>query len=72
MDDPDPFELGTYEFTGVVKSWRGSYGELVTDSGVAVLFVTQGYESIPEGMRITVVARKFRPRYKIESAYAAE
>jgi hypothetical protein len=72
MDDPDPFELGTYEFTGVVKIWRDSYGELTTNSGVTVLFVTQGFQPVPEGTRITIVTRKFRQRYQIERAFKAE
>ena len=45
MVNPDPFEPGTYEFTGVIKIWSSSYGELVTDSGVTVLFATQGFQA---------------------------
>jgi hypothetical protein len=72
MDDPELLELGSHQFTGVVKTWGSNHGELLTDSGVTILFVTKGFEAIPEGMRITIVAKKFRPRYRIEKAYAAE
>jgi hypothetical protein len=68
MDDPDPFETGVHTFTGTVKSWRRFSGELVTDSGLSVLFhVPQGHPPVPEGARITVTARKYRPRYLVVS-----
>ena len=71
MDDPDPFEPGTFEFTGVIKIWGDSYGELVTDSGVTVLFGTQGIQAASAGSRIRIITRRFRPRYHIDQAFTA-
>lgn len=63
MTDIDMFEADTHIFTGVVKEWGPNWGELVTDSGLAIVFVTRDQPLVPQGTRITVNARKFRPRY---------
>lgn len=64
LDDPDPFEPGTQTFSGTVRAWRNNSAELLTDSGLCVLFhLQQGQTPVPEGARITVTARKYRPRY---------
>ncbi len=41
-----------------------SFGELVTDSGLAVIFVLHGQPQPQIGERITISARKFRPVYQ--------
>ena len=66
MGDLDLFEPGTQIFTGVVRSWSGACGELVTDSGLSLIFVLQGQgEPQPKvGERITISARRFRPVYQ--------
>jgi len=68
MGDLDLFEPGTQIFTGVVRSWSGAFGELVTDSGLSLIFVLQGQgqgEPQPKvGERITISARRFRPVYQ--------
>jgi len=64
MGDLDLFEPGTQVFTGVVRSWSGSFGELVTDSGLAVIFVVQGQLQPQVGERITISARRYRPVYQ--------
>jgi hypothetical protein len=63
MQDLDPFEPGTHTFTGVIRMWSAHSAELVTDSGLAIVFGTQGHQRIPEGTRITITAKKYRPRY---------
>lgn len=71
LDDPDPFEPGTQTFTGTIRSWRNNTAELVTDSGLSVLFhIQQGQQPVPEGTRITVTTRKYRPRYLVLSVAA--
>lgn len=71
MDDPDPFEPGTHTFSGTVRAWRTHTAELVTDSGLSVLFhVHQGQPPVPEGTRVTITARKYRPRYLVLSVSA--
>lgn len=62
----DLFEPGTQVFTGTVQVWRGDYGELRTDSGVTISLATQGLSAVPEGARVTLVARKFRPLFRVE------
>lgn len=64
MGELDLFEPGTQIFTGTVRSWSGSFGELVTDSGLAVIFVLQGQPQPHIGERITISARRFRPVYQ--------
>ncbi len=66
MADRGPLEENSQVFTGIIKSWRSDYGELLTDSGVTVPLVTEGYPAIPIGMRVTVVARKYKPLFQIE------
>ncbi len=63
MTDLDLFEHGTHVFTGTLKTWRGAFAELVTDSGLTVTFTTAGNPRLSEGARITIVARKYLPRY---------
>ena len=71
LDDPDPFEAGLHNFSGIIKTWRHSSAELLTDSGLSVLIhVQQGQPPIPEGARITITARKYKPRYLITSMSA--
>ena len=72
MDDPDPFEPGTHVFIGTIRTWGSNYGELVTDSGVTIPLVTQGHSPIPQGVRITISARKYRPLYRVEKIYKAD
>ena len=59
-------ESDTHVFTGIVRAWRSDYGELITDSGVTVPLVTRGLPPLPEGARVTLVARKLRPLFQIE------
>ena len=50
---------------------RKNSAELVTDSGLSVLFhLQQGQPPVAEGTRITVTARKYRPRYLVLSVTA--
>ena len=65
MDKPDQIEPGTHVFTGTVKRWDVHYGELLTDSGVAVYIDTHGQPPVYVGAHVTVVARKYRPRYLV-------
>lgn len=65
MNDADPFEPGSHVFTGHIKAWHGASGELVTDSGLVIVFSTQNQPPIPEGTRVTLTLRKFRPRYAL-------
>jgi hypothetical protein len=61
MEEIDLFEPGSHVFTGTVRSWSGSYGELVTDSGLSVIFVVQGQPQPLIGERITIKTRRYRP-----------
>lgn len=63
MDDLTLFEPETHTFTGVVKDWGPFWGELVTDSGLSIVFVTRDQAAVAQGTRITVDAKKFRPRF---------
>ena len=65
MDKTDQIEPGTHVFTGTVKRWDVHYGELLTDSGVAVYIDTHGQPPVYVGAHVTVVARKYRPRYLV-------
>ena len=65
MEDQDLFEPGSHVFSGVVKSWRGNFGELVTDSGLTVLFVVAGQPQPLIGERITISSRRYRPVYHV-------
>ena len=65
MDKPDQIEPGTHVFTGTVKRWDVHYGELLTDSGVAVYIDTHGQPPVYIGAHVTVLARKYRPRYLV-------
>lgn len=60
----DLLEPGTHIFTGKVIVWDQHRAEIWTDSGFAVQLVTQG-QTIREGTHVTVVARRYRPRYHI-------
>jgi hypothetical protein len=72
MVDPEHLEPGTHVFTGTVQAWGSELGVLLTDSGVAVTIITEGYAPVPEGTRLTLVTRRLRPRYQIMSAHATE
>ena len=72
MDDHDTFEPDTHVFTGTVLRWQTTYGELMTDSGVTIPLVTRGQPELPKGMRVTIRARKYRPRYAIEQILKAD
>lgn len=63
MEDADLFEPETHTFTGAIKAWGPFWGELVTDSGLSIIFVTRDQPALPLGSRITVNAKKFRPRF---------
>jgi hypothetical protein len=66
LDDPNPFEDGVHTFTGIIRTWRTSTAELHTDSGLSVqIHIPQGQPPVPEGARVTVTARKYKPRYLI-------
>ena len=65
MDELDPFEPGTHNFSGVVKAWTQNSAELVTDSGLVLFLSTQGQPPVPIGARISVVTRKYRPCYLV-------
>ena len=65
MGDLDLFEPGTQVFTGVVRSWSGAFGELVTDSGLSVIFVVQGQPQPLVGERITISTRRYRPVHQV-------
>jgi len=67
MMSDDPFEPGSHTFTGFIKAWHGPTGELVTESGLVIVFSTQNQPPIPEGTRVTLMLRKFRPRYALVS-----
>jgi hypothetical protein len=66
MNENGPLEPIAQVFTGTVTTWRNDYGELLTDSGVTVPFVTQGHPLVPIGTRVKISARKFRPLFQIE------
>jgi hypothetical protein len=66
MYDHGPLEENSQVFTGIIKSWRNDYGEPLTDSGVTVPFVTQGYPAVPLGTRVNLVARRYKPLFQIE------
>ena len=65
MTESDPFEPGSHAFSGVVKSWNERSGELVTDSGLLIIFSTQNQTIIAPGKRVSLTLRKFRPRYAV-------
>ena len=65
MTDSDPFEPGSHAFSGVVKAWNERSGELVTDSGLMIIFSTQNQPLVAPGKRVTLTLRKFRPRYSV-------
>lgn len=69
MSEQDILEPGTHVFSGTIKSWNGQSGELVTDSGLTVVFVTDGKPVAPVGSRVTLSTRRFRPRYYVVNAW---
>lgn len=69
---PDLLESETQIFTGTVQSWNGSYGLLLTDSGVRVHFMADDQSKIQDGMRLTVSARRFKPLYRAVSLQRAQ
>ncbi|MDX2307770.1 MAG: hypothetical protein NW216_06000 [Hyphomicrobium sp.] len=70
MGDLELFEPGTQVFSGTVRSVTGIFGELVTDSGLSVVFVVQGQPQPQIGTRITISARRYRPIYHATSISA--
>lgn len=72
MDEADQLEPESQVFTGTVRAWRSGYGELLTDSGVTIFLTTRGQPALREGMRVTIVARKYRPRFFVEKVTSAE
>ncbi|MFN0219468.1 MAG: hypothetical protein ACKVP4_11720 [Hyphomicrobium sp.] len=66
MDDPEAFEPGDHVFTGTITTWNANFGELLTDSGVSVPLLTQGVTRMRVGARVTILARKLRPRFVIQ------
>ena len=66
LDDPSPFEDGVHTFSGTIKSWRNSTAEMQTDSGLSVqIHIPAGQPPVAEGARVTITARKYKPRYLI-------
>lgn len=72
MVDPEHLEPGNHVFTGTVKAWGSELGVMLTDSGVLVTIITEGYQPVPEGTRLTLVTRRLKPRYQIISAHRAQ
>lgn len=70
MGDLELFEPGAQIFTGTVRSLSGIFGELVTDSGLSVVFVVQGQPQPQIGSRITINTRRYRPIYHATSITA--
>jgi hypothetical protein len=65
MDELDPFEQGTHTFSGVVRAWTPTAGEIITDSGLVLFLDTHNQPAVPLGTRITVSTRKYRTCYKV-------
>jgi hypothetical protein len=65
MDELDPFEQGVHAFSGTVKAWSPTAGELITDSGLVLFLDTHNQPAVPPGTRITIATRKYRPCYKV-------
>ena len=65
MSEVDPFEPGSHTYSGTIKAWHGASAELVTESGLVIVFSTQNQEPLPAGSKVTVTLRKFRPRYAL-------
>jgi hypothetical protein len=63
---PDLLEPEAHVFSGTVRVWGPHYAELVTDSGVTIPLIPRSHADVPEGARITVVVRKYRPLYQID------
>ena len=72
MEGPDPYEPDTHVFTGTLIAWGGGYGELLTDSGVTVPLIAEGPPPVANGVRVTIVSRKLRPRFKIDRMTRAD
>lgn len=67
MVNPELLEADTHTFIGTVASWNGSYGVLLTDSGVRLHFMADEKSKVEQGMRIAISARKFKPLYRAVS-----
>lgn len=65
MQGLDLFVPGTQVFSGTVKAQHGAFGELVTDSGVAVTFTLDPGTALVVGSRVTIVARKYQPLFHV-------
>ena len=65
MSDVDPFEPGSHSFSGTVRGWTNEYAEFVTDSGLVLFLDTRGQAPVPQGTRLRIEARKYRPCYVV-------
>jgi hypothetical protein len=65
MDDLDPFEGEVQAFSGTVRAWSSTAGELITDSGLIIFLDTHNQPAVPPGTRITIATRKYRPCYRV-------
>ena len=65
MGDDDPLEAGSHVFSGCITVWRPPFAEIVTDSGLTVPLTIDGVGTVAEGTRVTIVARRIKPRYQV-------
>lgn len=65
MDELDPYEDGVQAFSGIVRAWSPTAGELITDSGLVIFLDTHNQPPVAPGTRITIAARKYRPCFKV-------
>ncbi len=65
MDASELLETDTRVFTGKLTDWRQQRAKLVTDSGLTILLATNGLQPVAEGVRVTVVTRKYLPIYHV-------
>lgn len=65
MDESELLEPDTRVFFGRLTRWKDRQAHLVTDSGLTVVLETNGVKPLPEGARVTVVARKYLPVYQV-------
>ena len=65
MDELDPFEQDVQAFSGIVRAWTSTAGELITDSGLVIFLDTHNQPAMQPGTRVTIAARKYRPCFKV-------
>ena len=65
MGDDDPLEPGTHVFSGNITVWRPPIAEIVTDSGLTVPLSIDCVAAVAVGTRVTIVARRIKPRYQV-------